>query len=312
MRTALALLILAGCSGPAISATDAGPLEAPVDAGSVADAGVFGDAGAGADAGRPVQASGGLSIASWNLETFPRHADTVEAVAGIVEAQELDLVGIQEITDREAFDRLDAALPDHEAVISFSGWQRVGFLYRADRLEVSDIDLLWNDRGDWYAFPRPALTAEITVRDELGEVAFDFAFVVVHLKAMVDEESRLRRAAAIQRLSGWMRERALTEPEIVVVGDFNDELLDPPSDNVYGPLLEEPEEVSFLTLPNERAGDYSYLSFRKMIDHVLVSAGARAWYGEGATEVLRLDQQVQGYRERVSDHLPVVSRFALD
>ena len=46
---------------------------------------------------------------------------------------------------RAQIDALDAALPAHQAVISFRGWQRVGFLYRADRFAVSDIDLLFTD-----------------------------------------------------------------------------------------------------------------------------------------------------------------------
>lgn len=292
MRPLLLALLALGCSNPPALVSDAGapPIE---DAGGPSDAG---------PAMEPPEAIA-VTVASWNIEHFPRDARTVHEVARLIEEQGLDLVGVQEITDRDAFEALDEALPEHDAVVSFRGWQRVGFLYRADRFRVSDIDLLFSD--DWWSFPRPVLSAHVALLDDDGEAVLDFDFLVLHLKAQIDDESRSRREAAVRELEAWMRVRAEVEPEILVVGDFNDELLDPPEENVYRPLLYAPDRYAFLTLPNEREGEYSYLTFRAMIDHVLVTTPLAPLTTD--TRVLRIDHDMGSYRELVSDHVPVVT-----
>lgn len=252
-----------------------------------------------------------LSIATWNIEHFPKSAGTIEAVAGVVSRDRFDVLGIQEITDPAPFAALDEALPDYESFVSFDSWgdTRVGVLYRRDRVEVDAVERLFS--RDSYAFPRDPLALELRVLDERGAVVFDFTLVVLHLKAMVDEESRQRRVAAIVALEEWMRARAAIDPDLVVIGDFNDELGDGPDQNVFGPFLDAPERYAFLTHDTERAGAYSYIPFQAMIDHVLVTTDALGEYGEGRTEVLALDEEMFGYRDLVSDHRPVVSRFVI-
>ncbi len=253
-----------------------------------------------------------FSVATWNLEQFPLSATTIERVAPYIEAQGFDLIGIQEITDRDVFAALDEALPDYASIVSFeSGFIRVGFLYREDRVEVTNIDRLFTS-DDW-AFIRAPLKADVRVFDEAGSTVFDFVFLVVHLKAQIDAESQMRRALAIQELEPWLAERVATDEEkdYIVVGDFNDELLDPPEDNVYQPLLDHPDLFQFLTLPAAQAGEYSYIPFRAMIDHVLVTTDALEEYGAGTTEVLHLDATMDRYRDEISDHRPVVARFEL-
>jgi len=253
-----------------------------------------------------------FTVATWNIEQFPGAGSTIETVRDVVLAEDFDLVGVQEITDPEAFVALADMLPDHEMFFSYDDWAftRVGMLYRADRVQVSDVERLFS-RESW-AFPRDPLSAVITVLGADGSAAFDFTFVVVHLKAQVDEESRLRRVAAIEQLEAWVRERALIDPDVIVAGDFNDELTDDAPRNVFGPFLGAPDRYRFLTLESERTGDFSYIPFRAMIDHVLVTADALDEYGAGTTEALDLERTVPGYLHTVSDHRPVVSRFLID
>ncbi len=264
---------------------------------------------AGTPTAEPLPPAPSISIASWNLQTFPRDPGTIDAVRELVLAHELDLIGVQEITDPGAFEALAAALPEHEMVVSFDQWgdTRVGFLYRPARVRVGAVERLFPFDG--WEYPRDPLMAEIAVLDAAGEVAFDFAFVVVHLKAQIDEESRTRRAAAVTMLDAWIRERTTIDPDVVVVGDYNDELTDPREQNVFLPLLDAPEIYRFLTLPAERAGATTYLWFDAMIDHVLITTSLLDEYGEGTTDVLRLDDAMPTYPELVSDHRPVVARF---
>ena len=252
-----------------------------------------------------------LAIASWNIEQFPKHASTLELVAALIEEHRLDLIGIQEITEVEPFEALAEMLPDHDMYVSFDSraFTRVGFLYRRDRIRVGEVDRIFT--SDRSAFPRSPLVADIEVVDDAGVVIFDFTFAVVHLKAMLDEESRQRRIAAVEKLDAWIRDGLATEPDVVVVGDWNDELTDPPAWNVFEPLIDSPDTYRFLTLGPERAGEHTYIPFEAMIDHILVTTDALDEYGVGTTEVLAIDRVMPAYREQVSDHRPVVSRFAI-
>jgi len=95
----------------------------------------------------------------------------------------------------------------------------------------------------------------------------------------------------------------------MIAGDWNDDLTDPEEDNVFTAFLERPEQYRFLTNTAAEHGDYSYIPFKKLIDHVMVTTDSLGEYGDGSTEVLRPDQADPSYRYDVSDHRPVVSRF---
>ncbi len=271
---------------------------------------------AGRDVGRdvardtPPAPEGAFRVGTWNLQQFPRSPRTIDAVTGLARELDFDLVGIQEITDRDAFDALATRL-GFEAVVSFGsdGFSRVGFLYDPATVRVSEIEQLF--AGDEYGFPRSPVKALVEVLGQDGEVRFDFVFVVVHLKAFGDPESRQRRAAAIVRLEGWMEERLRgPEQDILVVGDFNDLLTDSPATNVYTPLAD-PTRFRFLTAMAAAAGDYTYPSFESFIDHVLVTTDALDEYGAGTTEVAHFERTEPAYFRDVSDHLPVLSTFLL-
>lgn len=314
MRRALSLLmLLSACRST--GAGDAGGLDAGLPADAQPDAAPPVDAtptdAPGVDAPAPDAADGGgggLTIGAWNLEQFPLTPATIDRVAPLIEEQGYDLLGIEEITDPDAFATLDERLSDYTAVIAFDDApMRVGFLYRPDRLEVSDIDLLF--QGDSYAFPRPVLKASVRVMG--GD--FDFVFMVLHLKARIDAESRARRQAAVEQLATWLTDQLATstEQDYVLVGDLNDQITDPPAENVFEPLLSRPETFRFLTQEAAEAGEVSYITFRQMIDHVLVTTDALDEYGTGTTEVLHLDETVSGYTDEISDHRPVAAHFQL-
>ena len=134
----------------------------------------------------------------------------------------------------------------------------------------------------------------------------DFDVVVVHLKAQVDPDSRERRRLACVALEEWVTQRLAqsTEQDLMVLGDFNDALLDPPEVNVFTSFLDKPGDYQFLSLDAEQAGDFSYIPFEAMIDHVMVTTDMVAEVGDGDTEVLTLNKSVVSYSE-ISDHRPV-------
>jgi endonuclease/exonuclease/phosphatase family metal-dependent hydrolase len=247
-----------------------------------------------------------LSVMSWNLRHFPYTDQTEDAAVEVIRQYHPDLVGLQEIEDLDAFDRLLERLPEYEGVLGEPGpFTRVAALVRTDRLQMTSVEHLFVD--DWYAFPRPMLAVEATVVDAREPTTLTFG--VVHLKASGGTANEARRRAGVEKLRGWFDGlRAAGRDDTIVVGDFNDELTDAEPDNVFGALLDPTANVQLLTLPIEDAGGISYVPWSRMLDHVVVTEEIDLQLVD--TEILALDQTWRDdYLEVVSDHRPVRSRF---
>jgi len=288
---ALAFAVMLGTAGCGDDETGAGGGSTSTTGGGGAD----GTGGAG---------SPDITVMTWNLEDFPKHADTLQLVRDTLDELRPDIVALQEIADDgAAWQTLDGTLDDYGGVIATSGdgYLRVAFLYREDRINVVDAETLFD--SDDYAFPRAMLAAHI---EPIDHPTHDFQLGIVHLKAQLDAESTARRRAACEQLDEWVGQVQTTgvDDEVVIVGDFNDELTKPPQYNVFGPLLEA-TDGGFLTLEQEQLGAYTYIPFTSFIDHVHVRGGAL--FATSSTDVLELDSTVDGYEFKVSDHRPVMA-----
>jgi len=135
---------------------------------------------------------------------------------------------------------------------------------------------------------------------------------VVHLKAQLDQDSMDRRRAACEELDDWITSEleAGEDPDIMIMGDWNDSLTDTGSYLVFNALLDRPD-ATFLTLELNQSGAYTYIPFRSFLDHVLVTNDALGEYGDGTTEVLPLETQISDYEDVLTDHRPVLATFEL-
>jgi endonuclease/exonuclease/phosphatase family metal-dependent hydrolase len=267
---------------------------------------VVGGAGPGSGgAGGSTSFPGQASLITWNIENFPLQPATVGEVASLVGQLQPALLAVQEIADEAAFQDLYGGMADYDGMLNddAGAFLRLGLLYQTARVTVTDVETLF--KSDSYAFPRPPLKAHVSIA---GPEPFDFTVMILHLKAQLDTDSESRRRAAIQALAVWLQDELASgrDDDIVLMGDFNDELDDPPQWNVFGPLLV--PQYQFLTLPLAEAGQYSYIPFQSMIDHVMVTSDALSEYGNGTTEVLELDQTMPGFAD-ISDHRPVRATF---
>lgn len=241
-----------------------------------------------------------VRLMAWNIENLPKSADTLAKVEAIIAASSPDIVGVEEIKDLAAWDALDASLDDYESRLASDGdgYVRVGMLYRTSRVTVEDVRTELLD--DSYAFPRPMLVAHVALKSNPEN---DFTFGVVHLKAQLDPESQARRRDACIKLDEWIILEQESETEVVIAGDFNDNLTDAEPYNVFGPLLA-PSDGGFLTLPLEQANQYTYIPFTSFIDHVHVRGSI---FAESTASVLTPDESDPDYVDGVSDHRPILA-----
>jgi len=253
-----------------------------------------------------------FELVTWNLEYFPQTVNTVEEVAKIVEALNIDLFAIQEINDTTAFRDLVNRLPDYDGRYSGDiyswGYLKTGLLYKRSLITVSQVRQIFQD--DWYAFTRPPLVADITAQRN-GE-RFDFVLIDLHLKAGSNGDDQARRLEAVEKLKVYLDDQIASgeEKDYIAAGDWNDELDDPTGSNVFLAFLQDPADYQFLTaslIGNQQA--VSYPRYGSLIDHILISQDAFDEYQAGWTETLRLDEEVEGYDIKISDHRPVMAVF---
>ncbi len=275
----------------------------PSVGGSSGDGGQGGAGEGGAPSGG---APPGALIMSWNLETFPKSGDTVEKASAAIKSLQPALLGVVEVDDTGTFSSMVGDLPGYAHVLNDDpgAFTHVGLVFDESRVSIGEVDTLF--QGDSYAFPRPPLRATVHLTLDDGS-EFDFVAIVLHLKAMVDEDSEARRRDAVEKLDQYLRGQLELgeQDDFILLGDFNDKIDDPPQWNVFGPFLDAPDTYSFLTESVAESGDYSYIPFTSLIDHMLVTNGALGELGGEAAQVFHLEDQIGAYESTVSDHLPV-------
>jgi endonuclease/exonuclease/phosphatase family metal-dependent hydrolase len=256
-----------------------------------------------------------FEIATWNLENFPADSNTPLRAAELIRRMDLDLVAVQEINDPSDFRAMVEELSGYEGVqtaetCGTGTFQMTGFLYRSSKVELDMAECLYRENS--YAFPRPPLEGLFTVQRP-GLQPLQLVVINVHLKAGVGEDDEARRREGVEILEDrivWIVESSSADG-VILLGDMNDELDDPASDNVFTPLLEDPGSTVFLTASLAVGGTYSYIPYRRLIDHIMITAGLVDDYGGGQTVVMALDAMDLGYdyESAISDHRPVMALF---
>ncbi|MFC1749956.1 endonuclease/exonuclease/phosphatase family protein, partial [Pseudomonadota bacterium] len=244
----------------------------------------------------------------------------IDDVATVISRLSMDVMGLTEV-EKGALDRLKikmAARGDQVDYVYLDAprSQDLAVLYDEDTTLVelaTDIAnrhatrLQARTPSDKTAFPRPPLFAKCAVM-EGNHNPVEFVLIVVHLKAFGDAQSKARRALASEILAEIIDDIQNTENMPVVLGgDFN-EVLDT---NVLNALSRSPDLFS-LTADDANDGAISYVGrrYRSLIDHIMVSKDVQPGdiMGDDAA-IVRLDRSVQGFTDRVSDHVPVVCRM---
>ena len=264
-----------------------------------------------------IGSEGTFEIAAWNIRNFPTDSQTAGRVAGLIAAMDLDLVAVEEIANVAAFEQMLSELPGYLGVLSADeydpgDYQKTGFIYRTDMIQIGEVQpILENDS---YAFPRPPLQARFGVTGP-GGAEMTFAAIVLHLKADSGEENEARRRDACGKLKDHVDAMLAAGPEtqVFIVGDFNDQLSDSPEDNVFTVFLDDTQNYEFLSQKLADDGDYSFIPWHSLLDHILITKDLEDDYAGGSIQAVPLDLQVTeyDYEQAVSDHRPVVAVFPL-
>lgn len=259
-----------------------------------------------------------LEIASWNIEQFPKHGQTVSDVKNIILDLDIDLYAVEEINDVASFRNLLDSLNATTGGDFYGGRLneqssnlKTGIIFKKTIVEVIDSTYLFVNDNDFAGRPPYALY----LRANRNNQVFDFTLIVVHLKAFDDSASQARRRSAIEKLETYIQTRLQetgSDPDYIIAGDWNDLLDDPAQDNVFLPFLNDTANYRFLTEPFAGSNtEYTYIagSFRSLIDHIMITTSVENAYPGITAKILKVDETFTLYLSEVSDHRPVASKI---
>lgn len=258
---------------------------------------------------QPFGSSSSFEIATWNIEQFPKSGqNTVTTLTRLIKNFDIDLIAFQEINSQEYFKCLLDSLPQYEGFCSLypEDNMKLGLVYKQDMISISNITQLFIN--DTYNFPRPPLYAYIRIKFN-DVVAFDFSLINLHLKAYHDTTSIMKRKHAITALKEVIDTRLFTsrDHDIIILGDWNDELSDNEKENIFLPFLQDSLNYSFL-IP-EGDVQISYPAWQSRIDHILISNDVKFEYKNGTIQILQPDKEFEDYFNIISDHRPLAAKF---
>jgi len=256
-----------------------------------------------------------LDIMTWNMERFPLKGDsTMKAVAELIQDLDVDIIGVQEIIKIGDFAKMMSWIPEYDFVIS----RQSSFLEQAIIFKKDLFTILSRDEpfafDDYYFAGRPPLVVDFLYN--CGEIKQEICVVNMHLKCCGD--GLYRRQQSMKQLYDYLMVRIVKgKNNIIVVGDWNDELQDTGIYQSFSPFINDKENFYFVT---ERIADdstqQSYPSWPSFLDHILIGSGYFDLFEEkGVIRSVNIDKWIGGwesYKNLISDHRPILLSLPLE
>ena len=253
-----------------------------------------------------------LDIITWNIENFPKHNSTVDYLVELIALLDVEIIALQEIESSTQFQNILDRLNNYDGVITNSAYYDINLavLY-SNNLEVEATYEIFTD--DWRSFPRSPLVTHIRWGGE------DVYVINNHYKCcgngiIEDDENdeEYRRLQAIKYTKEYF-ETSLSNSNIVLVGDFNDELSDEKTNNIYWDFISDNNNYRFVDLfiACNKYTDWSYPSWPSHLDHILISN--ELFNSVNFVQTIKLEEFFDGgwsdYDKYISDHRPVGLRL---
>lgn len=255
-----------------------------------------------------------IKVGTFNLEWFGDGIDDrnqrsdydIKMIADLIMESGADIIGLQEIENVAAMDRLIKHMPGFKYIIGETGYvQNPAVIYR-DSLTVKFIE-----NYQPLAVKPNRTRAGLVVEVKKGN--FDFVMMVVHFKStsrfdstqqMRQESFELRRQQAIV-VKNWADSitTKTKEKDVIIVGDFND---NPKRDTkVLLPLIQS-NELMFLS---DNLGSCKNPNW-DCIDHIVINRSVFQRLIPGSVYMYDVPAKYEDYEvDKISDHCPVYTKF---
>ena len=264
-----------------------------------------------------------LDIMTWNLEWFPKHDYTADYVDSLIRPSNLDIIALQEITNTPAFNQLIDIMNDSNPLNQWIGFRAAdgNYMELAYIINTSSVTIIntpysiLNEYAHYFAYRNPYVVKVSYMNNE-------FIIINNHYKCCGDGiiqndywDEEYRRQQASIYLKNYI-DSYLSDENVIVLGDLNDELTDLEANNVFWNFLSDPEEYLFVDMDIAQGSSefWSYPTWPSHIDHILVTNELIDNIGSVNT-VLYDEELTDGWLEYeyfISDHRSVYISLCMD
>ena len=256
-----------------------------------------------------------LDIMTWNIEWFPKNNNiTVDYVAQIIDALDVDVIAMQELDDRDSFDQMLNGLSGYDGYYESSWFAGLAYIYKTDTIEINDIYEIYTTSPYWNAFPRSPMVMDMNFMDT------NYIIINNHYKCCGDDNLNLnddgdeenRRYIANTLLKEYIEDNFI-DKNVILLGDLNDNLTDSYNDNVFQMFLDDSENYLFTDYEIAAGSNtgWSYPSWPSHLDHILITDELFDVFQ--TIETIRIDYFMDGgfsdYDQNISDHRPVALKL---
>jgi len=256
----------------------------------------------------------GLEIMTWNIREFPATSNTISYVQEVISDMLPDIILIQEISQLSSLNSLENYLPaytfvhtDYEADGGYSGYD-LAIAVRSDCVYISNVGTLFPYDSWEFAYRNP-LKADI--QWGCGASTLNAEIINVHFKCCNDGFER--RLLASEILANYIENQSPNN--VIVAGDFNDEITNSQSSNSLWPLVNN-DEMYFTTTPIASNNYYNSHPWgtNSFIDHILISSSLTEFIDDSEIQTIRLDNYIgsSSYQTNISEHRPVMWSIILE
>ncbi len=270
-----------------------------------------------------------LDVATWNVEHFgnpnsgPSNDELqLDNVLAVIRQADIDLWALQEMDFESMFDRLlDSLGTDYDGF-----WQAdetsfdvgYGYVYKTSVVQPSQINTILESSSYEFAF-RPPLQMRANV--VLPDTTVEVRFINIHMKCCFGQEEYDRRVAASGILKNYTGNLQDIGANVLVLGDFNDELIFSIYLNRTSPYQNflDDDEYVFITEDFDMPGSVndtdtfcsnSACTSGSVLDHLVATTTfGNDYVTDSADHFFDLIAAIPSYTSTTSDHLPVYARF---
>lgn len=263
-----------------------------------------------------------LDIMTWNIEAFPKVGqNTMDSVRKIVEALDMDIIGVQEINDTNAFKAMMLTINGYSGFAKLNYLVGLGFIYKTSSIQINSIYEIFTAPQYWNNFPRAPIVMDMNYMNER------YILIVNHLKCCGDgfidlgntNDEENRRLESVILLKEYIDQNFPTL-KTIVLGDLNDLITDQPNSNVFQPILNDPSNYAFAdnAIALGPSSNWSYPTWPSHLDHFIITNELfyETQNNGSYVQTLKLESEFaagwSSYEAIVSDHRPVAMKIFPD
>ena len=250
-----------------------------------------------------------LDVITWNLQNFPKNSQTQSQLVALINQLEgIDIIALQEIESSIHLNSIASSLGENWIAYRYenSDYGELSYLINIDTVDFQIPYSILNGQEYFFAY-RPPYVLEFTFNNKL------FVLINIHFKCCDDSnQDSYRREQASILLHNYIQNN-FNNDNVIVVGDFNDDLID--SNNVFEVFLNDSENYLFADFPMaEQSAYWDYWSFPTWpshLDHILITSELFDEYNidDSYCRTLLMDDYFldwDQYDLYISDHRPVI------